>query len=121
MTMAILAVPRNQWLGEDIKAAIDAGRLHHQLAPMEVAYEKGFPEVAKPAMLFSHVLSYIILQYASQDILDALRQRGHRTQEQDSFGSVVVAIGGLAWAPPLAHSSPEPCRAKQGGEPVCQC
>ena len=47
MTMAILAVPRNQWLGEDIKAAIDAGRLHHQLAPMEVAYEKGFPEVAK--------------------------------------------------------------------------
>ena len=63
-------------------------------------------------MLFSHVISYIILQFESQDILDALRQRGHRTQEQDSFGSVVVAIGGLLLSPTPHLSLAE--RSKEG-------
>lgn len=91
--MESLAVPRNQWLGEDIKAAIDARRIHHQLAPMEVAYEEGFPEV-------THTTCFLLMCFlTSQDILDALRQRGHRTLQQDSFGSVVVAIGRLFLSP----------------------
>lgn len=36
---------RNLWLGEDIKEAIDSPRFHHQLIPMTLNYEKGFPKV----------------------------------------------------------------------------
>jgi len=61
---------RNLWLGQDIKASIDARRLHHQLAPMVVSYEPG----------------------VNREILSGLEARGHRTELVDKFGSVVVAI-----------------------------
>ncbi|CAG0890582.1 unnamed protein product [Darwinula stevensoni] len=34
---------RNLWFGEDIKMATDAYRIHHQLFPMTLSYEQGFP------------------------------------------------------------------------------
>ncbi len=43
---AITAI-RNLWLGEDIKTAVDARRLHHQLAPMRVDYEEGLTRVRR--------------------------------------------------------------------------
>ena len=33
------------WLEDDIKTSVDAYRLHHQLEPMRVDYEKGFSKV----------------------------------------------------------------------------
>ena len=44
-TAVAQAILRNVWLGEDIKKAIDARRIHHQLVPMRVEYEKGLPKV----------------------------------------------------------------------------
>lgn len=41
----IKAMIRNLWLGENIKEAIDSPRFHHQLFPMTLNYEKGFPKV----------------------------------------------------------------------------
>ena len=35
----------NLWLKDDIKTSIDSYRLHHQLEPMRVDYEKGFQQV----------------------------------------------------------------------------
>lgn len=34
------------WFGQDIKAAIDAPRFHHQLLPNVLEYQKGFSEVS---------------------------------------------------------------------------
>ncbi len=39
------AMIRNLWFGEDIKEAIDSPRFHHQLFPMTLNYEEGFPKV----------------------------------------------------------------------------
>lgn len=36
---------RNLWFGEDIKKAIDSPRFHHQIFPMTLNYEQGFPKV----------------------------------------------------------------------------
>jgi gamma-glutamyltranspeptidase/glutathione hydrolase/leukotriene-C4 hydrolase len=69
-TAVAQAIIRNQWLGEDIKSAIDARRLHHQLAPMVVSYEPGVPK----------------------EVLDSLEARGHAVSLVDKFGSVVVGI-----------------------------
>jgi len=69
-TATAQAMISNMWLDEDIKTSIDRRRLHHQLAPMKLMYEEDFP----------------------QDILRALETKGHRTEEQDKFGSVVVGI-----------------------------
>ncbi|CAG7720876.1 unnamed protein product [Allacma fusca] len=35
---------RNLWFNENIKEAIDAPRIHHQLAPMELVYEEGLQD-----------------------------------------------------------------------------
>ncbi|KAK3853171.1 hypothetical protein Pcinc_040274 [Petrolisthes cinctipes] len=37
---------RNLWFGEDIKEAIDARRIHHQLFPMTLGYEEGIVNVS---------------------------------------------------------------------------
>ncbi|XP_057663746.1 glutathione hydrolase 1 proenzyme-like [Diorhabda carinulata] len=41
ITSTALVLIRLLWLGENIKEAIDAPRIHHQLFPMEVHYEYG--------------------------------------------------------------------------------
>jgi len=69
-TAVAQAIIRNQWLGEDIKSAIDARRLHHQLAPMVVSYEPG----------------------TSKEVLESLEAQGHTVSLVDKFGSVVVGI-----------------------------
>jgi len=60
----------NLWLKDDIKTSIDSYRLHHQLEPMRVDYEKGF----------------------QQAVIDGLSNRGHVVNELDVAGSVVSAI-----------------------------
>ncbi len=44
-TAVALTAIRNLWVREDIKAAVDDRRLHHQLAPMRVDYEEGLTRV----------------------------------------------------------------------------
>ena len=39
------AILHNLWLDVNIKDAIDAKRIHHQLMPMQVDWEKEFPQV----------------------------------------------------------------------------
>lgn len=38
---------RNLWFEQNIKEAVDAPRIHHQLYPMEIAYEYGVLQVKK--------------------------------------------------------------------------
>ncbi|XP_057374003.1 glutathione hydrolase 1 proenzyme-like [Daphnia carinata] len=42
-TATAYSIIRNLWFGETIKEAIDSKRMHHQLFPMSLEYEKGFP------------------------------------------------------------------------------
>lgn len=44
-TAIALVIMRTLWLGQDIKEAIDAPRIHHQISPMEVSYEYGILQV----------------------------------------------------------------------------
>uniref|UniRef100_T1JME8 Uncharacterized protein n=1 Tax=Strigamia maritima TaxID=126957 RepID=T1JME8_STRMM len=64
------AVIRTLWIGDTIKEAIDARRLHHQLLPNEIQLEEGFPEA----------------------ISRKLRRMGHRAVVHAAKGSSVVAI-----------------------------
>lgn len=63
---------RNLWMREDIKNAIDAARLHHQLFPDTLVYEKCFPP----------------------KILHALKKKGHHIEELGklSRGAIVMGI-----------------------------
>lgn len=38
---------RSFWLGQTIKQAVDAPRIHHQVFPMEINYEYGVLKVEK--------------------------------------------------------------------------
>lgn len=44
-TAIALVIMRSLWFGQNIKEAIDAPRLHHQIYPMEVSYEYGVLQV----------------------------------------------------------------------------
>ncbi|KAK8740381.1 hypothetical protein OTU49_002886 [Cherax quadricarinatus] len=61
---------RNLWLNEDIKKAVDARRIHHQLFPMKFSYEEG----------------------TLPDIVDGMQKIGHETEMFGVGGSVVCAI-----------------------------
>ena len=37
---------RHLWFGENVKQAVDASRIHHQLFPMEISYEYGILDVS---------------------------------------------------------------------------
>ena len=69
--IALVAI-RHLWFGEDIKKAIDAPRIHHQLFPDEINYESNFP----------------------RDILNGLAQRGHKLvkHKDDEMSSYIMAI-----------------------------
>ena len=45
-TAVAQSILKNQWLKTDVKEAIDMRRLHHQLMPMQVAYEEDTDEVS---------------------------------------------------------------------------
>lgn len=49
---------RTLWFGETLKEAIDSYRIHHQLIPMNLEYEAGFPLVY---LNFNHALIQIII------------------------------------------------------------
>uniref|UniRef100_A0A0A9YCN9 Gamma-glutamyltranspeptidase 1 n=1 Tax=Lygus hesperus TaxID=30085 RepID=A0A0A9YCN9_LYGHE len=63
-------IMRMLWLGEDLKAAVDASRIHHQLSPMVLSYEYG-----------------ILKQVA-----EGLKQLGHDVERYTVRGSVVCGI-----------------------------
>lgn len=65
-----LASLRYCFIGEDIKTAIDAPRIHHQFLPDQVSYESNFPK----------------------DILHSLAQRGHQLKPITGRSSVVMAV-----------------------------
>ncbi|XP_067130268.1 scoloptoxin SSD14-like isoform X2 [Centruroides vittatus] len=58
------------WLGQDVKEAIDMPRVHHQLFPDHIIYEKVFPK----------------------EILRKLQELGHETEENVGRMSVMMAI-----------------------------
>ncbi|ROT68616.1 Gamma-glutamyltranspeptidase 1 [Penaeus vannamei] len=61
---------RNLWFGDNIKEAVDARRIHHQLFPMTFSYEQGI----------------------LPKIVEGLQTIGHVTEEFGIGGSVVCAI-----------------------------
>ncbi|KAJ8680276.1 hypothetical protein QAD02_016063, partial [Eretmocerus hayati] len=63
-------IARHLWMGNTIKQAVDAPRIHHQLMPMEVSYEFGVP---KP-------------------VINGLRALGHKTSRYRERGSVVCIL-----------------------------
>uniref|UniRef100_A0AAG5DAN6 Gamma-glutamyltransferase n=1 Tax=Anopheles atroparvus TaxID=41427 RepID=A0AAG5DAN6_ANOAO len=69
-TAVALTLVRALWFGYDIKQAIDAPRLHHQLVPMAVQYE-----------------------YGNLDIfVKGLQAKGHQTTRYRERGSIICAI-----------------------------
>lgn len=65
-----LVSARNLWLKEDIKTAIDRRRIHHQLFPQTLFFEKGFDE----------------------EILEGLERLGHAIKMYETGGPIVVAV-----------------------------
>ncbi|XP_068236155.1 scoloptoxin SSD14-like isoform X2 [Palaemon carinicauda] len=61
---------RNLWLKDDIKKAIDARRIHHQIYPMTLSYEDGIV----------------------QKIVSGLEEIGHITKKFSVGGSVICAV-----------------------------
>ena len=69
-TAVAFVMIRHLFFDEDIKKAIDAQRLHHQLSPDNIIFEDKFPE----------------------DILDGLSKLGHKLTPLKGRGAVVMAI-----------------------------
>lgn len=61
-TATFLLIVRHLYFDEDLETIINSQRIHHQLAPMSVEYEKGF----------------------DQNVIDGLVERGHVTKEAAS-------------------------------------
>ena len=61
---------RMVYMGQSVKEAVDARRLHHQLIPMEILYEDG----------------------VTQWMVDGLEKIGHKTRKFSVGGSIVQAI-----------------------------
>ncbi|CAK9812178.1 Scoloptoxin SSD14 [Anthophora quadrimaculata] len=58
------------WMGQTVKEAVDAPRIHHQLYPAEMAYEYGVPK----------------------QVIDGLKKIGHKTARYRVRGSVACVI-----------------------------
>ena len=58
------------YLGQSVKQAVDARRLHHQLIPMEILYEDG----------------------VTQWMVEGLEKIGHHTRKFSLGGSIVQAV-----------------------------
>lgn len=70
LTSVALTILRHLYFGDNIKEAIDAPRIHHQLFPNESTYEHDFP----------------------RDILNGLELLGHTVSELTGRGGVVQAV-----------------------------
>ncbi|XP_046680502.1 scoloptoxin SSD14-like isoform X2 [Homalodisca vitripennis] len=70
ITSVSSVIMRYLWLGNSIKEAVDASRVHHQLYPMEVSYEYG---VIAP-------------------LIRSLQAIGHKTKRYRDRGSIVCAL-----------------------------
>lgn len=69
-TSIALVIMRNLWFGDNIKEAVDAPRIHHQLYPMEISYEYG----------------------NLQQIVGGLEKLGHNTTRYSDRGSIICAL-----------------------------
>lgn len=58
------------WMGQTVKEAVDAPRIHHQLYPSEMSYEYGVPK----------------------QVIDGLKKIGHKTARYRVRGSVACVI-----------------------------
>ncbi|CAL7947456.1 unnamed protein product [Xylocopa violacea] len=63
-------IAKTIWMGQTVKEAVDAPRIHHQLFPAEMAYEYGVPK----------------------QVIDGLKKLGHKTARYRIRGSVACAI-----------------------------
>lgn len=91
ITTAVAAtIMYTKWLGIDLETAIERRRLHDQLIPTRVSYEKGY----------------------SQGIIDRLAQKGHNMTESSGF-AVVQGINRLEDNWFEAHSD-----TRKGGFPA---
>ncbi len=71
ITTAVATVAiRHLWLNENLKQAIDAPRIHHQLSPDEIVYENNFPN----------------------NVLKELKNLGHKTKLLEGRGAVVMGL-----------------------------
>ncbi|XP_063973968.1 scoloptoxin SSD14-like [Diachasmimorpha longicaudata] len=68
-----LSMVLNLWTGYNIKEAVDAKRLHHQVLPMRIDVERGF----------------------SQPLLKHLMELGHNTSYFSGIGSAICAVSKL--------------------------
>lgn len=82
---------RNLWFGENIKEAIDSPRFHHQLLPMTLHYEEGFPTVKIKSSIFYFPLFICNSVWFKKDLVDALSRKGH-AESQDKSGAAVYGI-----------------------------
>ncbi|XP_037920418.1 glutathione hydrolase 1 proenzyme-like isoform X3 [Hermetia illucens] len=69
-TAVAMVIMRVLWFDQDIKQAIDAPRIHHQLVPNEIEYEFG----------------------NLQQIIGGLEEKGHRTSRYRERGSTMCGI-----------------------------
>ncbi|XP_063904513.1 scoloptoxin SSD14-like isoform X3 [Zophobas morio] len=69
-TAVALVIMRTLWFHQNIKEAVDAPRIHHQLYPMEVQYEYG----------------------VLQQVIDGLEAMGHKTSRYKDAGSIICAL-----------------------------
>ncbi|GLV46802.1 uncharacterized protein CBL_20949 [Carabus blaptoides fortunei] len=69
-TAMALVIMRALWFGQDIKQAVDAPRIHHQVHPMEISYEYGI----------------------LQQIIEGLEALGHKTSRYRDRGSIICAL-----------------------------
>ena len=94
-TAVALTIIRNLVFGEDIKAAIDGRRFHHQLEPMRVEFERG---VTEDILIGMHIHLGIYFETLFVNMftrLLGLEDRGHKLSGFEVGGSVVGAVSRL--------------------------
>lgn len=80
--------------GENMKEAIDSRRFHHQLLPMELQCESGFPKVRatsvseKPMPLTRFIFYFSLLLNCPQGLGDSLIGKGHVLVEEPREAAV---------------------------------
>lgn len=82
------------WLGDSLEESINARRIHHQLLPMEVAYEKGYaPEILDGLKNIGHNLTEDTSVYGFTALTAISRARGYVEAAFDPrrYGSIQMS------------------------------